>query len=128
MTVSSAEAEIEQLFRTYVETINRQDVAGVARLFSYPAMMGGIGHPLMAVPDEGAYRRLIEATLEGFRARGWARTGIDRVQAVATAGGTGFVQAHFTRYREDGSVVDGGSATYVVLHKDGCWTMIAAMA
>jgi ketosteroid isomerase-like protein len=123
----SAEAEIEQLFGAYVDAINRQDVAAVARLYSYPAMMGGIGHPPMTVPDEAAYRQIIEATLGQFRERGWSRTGIDRVQAVATAGDTGFVAADFSRYRSDGSVVDRGSALYAVVRREGRWSMIAAM-
>ena len=127
MARETAEAKIENLYRTYVETFNRGDAAGIAQLFSFPAMMGGHGHPPMAVPDAATYVRMIEGTLDQFRSRGWARTEIDRLQTVVTAGGTAFLVTDFTRYRGDGSVLDGGSATYVMLCSEGRWSIIAAM-
>ena len=120
-------AAIEHLCRAYVDAINRQDCHAVARLFSFPAMMGGVGQPPLAVPDEAAYVQLIEATLDQFRSRGWVRTGIDELHTLVTAGGTGFVSIAFTRYRGDGSVLDSGGATYVTLRREDRWTLIAAM-
>jgi hypothetical protein len=124
----TAEARIEALYRTYVETFNREDAAGVARLLSYPAMMGGTNHPPIAIPDEPAFVRLIERTFEQFKAKGWVRSQIDRLQAVATAGDSGVLLANFSRYRRDGSLLESGSGHYVMRRSEGHWTIIAAIA
>jgi ketosteroid isomerase-like protein len=128
MTDRTAEAGIEAIYRTYVDTFNREDAAGVARLLSYPAMMGGTGSSPIMIPDEAAYQRLIEGTFEQFKAKGWVRSQVDKLQPVATAGDTGVLFANFSRYRKDGSLLETGSGHYVMLRRDGRWSIIAAIA
>lgn len=123
----AAEDEIKAHYRTYVETFNREDSAGVAELLAYPAMMGGPGHPSKTVPDRQAFQRLIEGTFEAFRKNGWARSRIDSMQAVATAGDTGVLAATFSRYREDGSLIEADRGHYIMIKRDGRWSIIAAI-
>ena len=128
MSGGAAEAGMEALYRTYVETFNREDAGGVAKLLSYPAMMGGPGHPPMTIPDALAYQRLIEGTFQHFKAKGWVRSQIDRMDAVATAGDTGVLVANYSRYRRDGSMIESGNGHYVMRRSDGRWSIIAAIA
>jgi ketosteroid isomerase-like protein len=127
MMGSSDEREIEALFRTYVDSVNRHDVEGISRLFSFPAMMGGLGNSPLKVPDEAAYRSIIEKTLEGFRDSGWARTQIEHVEAIVTGGGTGYAFAEFSRQDGDGRVINIGTAIYGMVKRDDRWTMISAL-
>ena len=128
MTDITAEAAMEALYRSYVETFNREDAAGVARLLSYPMMVGGPGHPPIAIPDQLSYQRMIEGTFQQFKAKGWVRSQIDRLQAVATAGDTGVLVAFFSRYRRDGSLIESRNGHYVMRRSDGKWGIIAAIA
>jgi hypothetical protein len=127
MSGREAEVAIEAHYRAYIETFNRKDAAGVARLLAFPAMMGGTGHPPMRIPDATAYQRLIESTYQQFRAKGWVRSQIDGMEAVVTAGDTGVLAARFSRYREDGGIIEEGGGHYVMVRRDGEWRIIAAI-
>lgn len=123
----SAEEGIKAQYRTYVETFNRQDAAGVAALLAYPAMMGGPGHPPRTMPDKLSFQRLIEGTFAQFKANGWARSQIDSMHAVATAGDTGVLAATFSRYREDGSLLEKDRGHYIMVRRGGRWSIIGAI-
>lgn len=123
----SAEDGIKNQYRTYVETFNRQDAAGVAALLGYPAMMGGPGHPPMSMPDAASFERLIEGTFAAFREKGWVRSQIDSMDAVATAGDTGVLAATFSRYRADGSLIEADRGHYIMVKRDGRWSIVGAI-
>lgn len=114
-------------YRNYVETFNTGDGAAVARLMGYPVMVGGSGHSPGTIPDEAAYQHMIENTFEHFREKGWVRSQIDRLEAVAAGGDTGVVSAHFSRYRADGTMIENGSGHYVTRRIDGNWKIVAAI-
>jgi hypothetical protein len=124
---AGAEEGIKNHYRTYVETFNREDAAGVSRLLAYPAMMGGPGHPPMTVPDAAAFQRLIEGTFAAFREKGWVRSRIDGMEAVATAGDNGVLAATFSRYRADGSLIEADRGHYIMTRRDGRWWIIGAI-
>lgn len=123
----TAEEEIKAHHRLYVEIFNREDAAGVAELLAYPAMMGGPGHPPQMIPDKAAFQRLIEGTFAQFKANGWVRSQIDSSEAVATAGDTGVLAATFSRYRADGSLIEADRGHYIMVKRDGRWSIIAAI-
>ena len=128
MTDSSAEAGIEGVYRDYVAAFNREDGAGVARLLSYPIMVEGGNSPPTTIADAEGYQHMIEGVFEEFKALGWVRSQIDKLQAFPTAGDTGVLLAHFSRWRGDGSLIVAGSGHYVMRKSDGRWSIIAAIA
>jgi hypothetical protein len=123
----TAEEGIKDQYRTYVETFNREDAAGVSQLLAYPAMMGGPGHSPMSIPDAAAFQRLIEGTFAAFKAKGWIRSQIDSMEAVATAGDNGVLAATFSRYRADGSLLEADRGHYIMTKRDGRWWIIGAI-
>ena len=127
MSEPTAEEGIAAIYRSYVETFNTGDGAAVAALLAYPVMVGGSGHPPICIPDAPAYQRMIEDTFRQFKAMGWIRSQIDSIETVATAGDTGIVAAHFSRYRADGSQIERGSGHYVTIKRDGAWRIVAAI-
>ncbi len=127
MTDPTPDEGIAGIYRRYVETFNTGDGAAVAALLAYPVMVGGSGHPPICIPDAAGYQRMIEDTLRQFKEMGWVRSQIDRIEAVATAGDTGVVAAHFSRYRADGSMIADGSGHYVTVKRDGEWKIFAAI-
>jgi hypothetical protein len=123
----TAEEGIKNQYRTYVETFNREDATGVSQLLAYPAMMGGPGHPPSSIPDAAAFARLIEGTFAAFKAKGWVRSQIDSMEAVATAGDNGVLAATFSRYRADGSLLEADRGHYIMTKRDGRWWIIGAI-
>ena len=123
----SAEEGIKQQYRTYVETFNREDAEGVSKLLAYPAMMGGPGHPPMSMPDAASFARMIEGTFAAFKEKGWVRSQIDSMEAVATAGDNGVLAATFSRYRADGSLLEADRGHYIMTRRDGRWWIIGAI-
>jgi hypothetical protein len=123
----SAEEGIKQQYRTYVETFNREDAAGVSQLLAYPAMMGGPGHPPMSIRDAASFERMIEGTFAAFKEKGWVRSQIDSMEAVATAGDNGVLAATFSRYRADGSLLEADRGHYITTKRDGRWWIIGAI-
>jgi ketosteroid isomerase-like protein len=124
MTGGGVEAELEALYRHYVDTFNHEDSAALAQLLAYPAVGGGNAPP-QVYREPSDFQRMIEGTFAHFKANGWARSGVDSTEGVATAGDTGVVRAVFSRYRRDGSIYESGSGNYVMRRLDGRWKIIA---
>jgi ketosteroid isomerase-like protein len=127
MSQPTPEQGIADAYRRYVEAFNTGDGAAVARIMAYPVMVGGSGHPPGTIADEAGYAAMIENTLAEFRTRGWARSQIDRLEAVETAGDTGVVAAWFSRWRADGSKIEEGNGHYIAVKQDGEWKLTAAI-
>jgi hypothetical protein len=128
VTDPAADPGMEAVYQDYVATFNREDGAGVARLLSYPVVVEGTDRPPEVIPDASSYQRMIEAVFAQFKARGWARSQIDRLQSFLMAGDTGVLVAHYSRYRADGSLLETGHGHYVVRKSGGRWTICAALA
>jgi ketosteroid isomerase-like protein len=128
MAEGSAEAGIEQAYRDYVAAFNREDSAGVAAVLDYPIMVEGGNSPPTTIADAAGYRRMIERVFAEFKALGWVRSQIDKLQAFPTAGDTGVLLAHFSRWRADGSLLIAGSGHYVMRKDQDGWRIIAAIA
>jgi ketosteroid isomerase-like protein len=122
----TAEAEMEALYRTYVEIFNREDSAALAQLLAYPAVGGGPASP-QVYKQPVDFQRMIEGTFAHFKANGWARSRVDSTEGVLMAGDTGLVRAVFSRCREDGGVYEAGSGNYVMRRIDGRWKIVAML-
>jgi hypothetical protein len=122
--MAGVEAELEALYRKYVEVFNTGDGEALSRLLAYPAVGGGAARPqVYRTPLE--FQRMIEGTLAHFRAQGWARSHVDSTEGVEMAGDTGVVRAVFSRYRADGERYEEGSGNYVMRKLDGEWRIVA---
>ena len=123
MTSSGAEAEMEALYRTYIDIFNRQDSAALSRLLSFPAAGTG-SEPLQVYESPRDFQRMIEATWEHFKKQGWARSQVDTTRGALMAGDTGIVYITYSRFRGDGSLYERGSGYYVMRRIDGAWKIV----
>lgn len=127
MSEDSPETGIADAYRRYVDAFNTGNGAMVAQRMAYPVMVGGSGHVPGTIPDEASYAAMIENTFTEFRKKGWARSQIDRIEAVATANDTGVIAAWFSRWREDDTMIEGGNGHYIAVKQDGEWKLTAAI-
>lgn len=118
---------IAECYRTFIETFNHADAAAVAGVLGYPYLIGGEGQSPQITPDEPTGKRGFESAFEFMKSVGWARTQIDRLEAVAICGDTGVVYAEFSRFREDGSLLDSGSGNYILRKFGGEWKIVASI-
>jgi hypothetical protein len=119
--------ELEAFYRQYIAAFNREELTGLAELFSYP--WGSIGgrRGMVVIKDEAEFMRTMGKSKAALRGRGWARTGIDATHPSPTADDMGLLIADFTRYREDGTVLERGRACYTLRRDDGGWKIITLM-
>jgi ketosteroid isomerase-like protein len=124
MADGGAEADMEALYRQYVEVFNTGDAEALSELLAFPAVGGGAAPPQVYRTAQD-FQRMIEGTFRHFRANGWARSQVDSAQGAEMAGDTGVVRAVFSRYREDGERYEEGSGNYVMRRLDGQWRIVA---
>ena len=127
MANSDVEEEIADVYRRYVDAFNTGEGTAIARVMAYPVMVGGSNHPPSTIPDEAGYAAMIENALTEFRKIGWARSQVDRVEAVATADDTGVISAWFSRWRADGTKIEDGHGHYMATRRSGEWKIFAAI-
>ncbi|MGO9059331.1 MAG: hypothetical protein ACLQU2_18380, partial [Candidatus Binataceae bacterium] len=116
--------EMESFYRQYIDAFNAEELTGLAGHFSYPWGLIGGNRGLVVIKDQADFVRSMEKTKDFLRNRGWGRTGVDRVHAWPTADNMGLLMTDFTRYREDGSVLERGRACYTVRRDAGAWKIV----
>jgi hypothetical protein len=119
--------EMESFYRQYIDVFNREELTGLAGLFSYP--WGSIGgkRGMVVIKDQADFMRAMGKSKAVLRERGWARTGIDITRAWPTADDMGLLIADFIRYREDGSALERGRACYTLRRDAGTWKIVTLM-
>ena len=119
--------EMESFYRRYIDAFNSDELTGLAELFSYP--WGSIGgrRGMVVIKDQADFTGAMGKSKAVLRERGWARTGIDTTRAWPTADDMGLLMADFTRYREDGSVLERGRACYTLRRDGGGWKIVTLM-
>ena len=119
--------EMESFYRRYIEAFNSEELTGLAELFSYP--WGSIGgrRGMLVIKDQADFMRAMGKSKGVLRDRGWTRTAIDTIHAWPTADDLGLLMADFTRYREDGSVLERGRACYTMRRDAAAWKIVTLM-
>lgn len=119
--------EMESFYRQYIDAFNAEELTGLAGHFSFPMGLIGGKRGMVVIKEPADFVRSMGKTKDFLRHRGWARTGVDRVHAWPTADGMGLLMTDFTRYREDGSVLERGRACYSVRRDAGAWKIVTLM-
>ena len=126
----TGENEVEAIadsFKRFIEAFNTADGAAMARVVSYPYMMGGTGQAPQTIPDEETGRKWFDNAFKQLKSLGWEYTRIDRLDAVAAGGETGVISTDFSRHRDDGIQLDAGSGHYIARRIDGQWKIVAVI-
>lgn len=103
----------------YLAGLNARDTEAIRDAFNFPHFRIGAKGTMARFEkpedyDFGHFLRSVDKD-------GWHHTGWDRTEAVFATEGKVHVAVDFTRYREDGSVIDRYFSLYIVTCRDGHW-------
>lgn len=119
-TLTSEEAEITQVLTDYYRAFSTLEVHAVLPYFHEPTMLIG-PQAVYAAPTRDVVMAIFRTTMEGLRARGFARSElslrhVNRLSATAVlANGVAI------RYKTDGQELERAGVTYLMHQSDGNW-------
>jgi len=117
--------EVEAFYRTFMEAFNRQDIVRQSKLIDLPyALISGEGG-VVVCSTESEHQRLSTQLFADLKARGWARSDVDRVRVSLFAQNHALIVSDITRRRVDGSVLQKNRFCYTARHDGTCWKMMA---
>ena len=103
----------------YIAALNARDTGAIRNEFNFPHLRIGAKGNVVRYEKHEDYR--FDNFLSGVSADGWHHTGIDKSELVFATERKAHVALHFTRYREDDSVIGRYFSLYVVTRQDGHW-------
>ncbi|MDX6285157.1 MAG: hypothetical protein QOG53_642 [Frankiales bacterium] len=116
--------ELEAFYGGYLDAFNRDDADAFARAFSYPNAMLTATHGMLLQANESETKAFLQGAIAALHARGWERSGVDRLQIWPFSDEMAMVIADITRYAGDGAVFDQGRACYMVRREGGDWKIV----
>jgi ketosteroid isomerase-like protein len=122
--MTDAVREIEAAYQAYMDSFNNGDGEAFVRTFGYPNvfLIKEFGIKLVHA-DARAMSSFYETLMASLKERGWARTTVDECEVTLLTDDLALVFADFTRYREDGSVLEPGRAHYTLTRESDAWTI-----
>ena len=119
MPESLASREAIAVVARYIAALNARDTGAIRAAFNFPHLRIGAKGNLSRYerPEDYDFANFYDAT----RRDGWHHTGCDEAESVFATEGKAHVALHFTRYREDGSVIGRYFSLYVVTCQDSHW-------
>jgi len=116
--------ELETFYKGYIDSFNREDIDAMTEAFAFPYAWVSGERGLSTCNSEADHQRFFSKIMIDLKARGWVRSGIDRLTAWAFADNLGMILADYTRYKADGSILEGGRACYTVRRDGKSWKMV----
>jgi hypothetical protein len=116
--------ELEAFYKGYSDAFNREDIDAMASVFVFPYAWISGDQGLVACNNEADHQRFFSRFMIDLKARGWIRSGIDRLTIWAFADNLGMILADYKRYKADGSILEGGRACYTVRRDGKFWKML----
>ncbi|MGH7843214.1 MAG: DUF6841 family protein [Candidatus Binataceae bacterium] len=117
-------AELESFYRGYIDAFNREDIDHFADCFALPYGWVTGERGLTVTADEGAHQSFFSRIMIDLKARGWARSAIDRFKTFVFADNLGMIVADYTRYKSDGAVLESGRACYTLRRDGKVWKIV----
>lgn len=117
-------SELEAFYKNYIDSFNREDIGAMTRDFAFPWAWVSGGRGLDVCNNEADTRQLFGRVISDIKARGWVRSGIVRLVAWPLADNLGMFVADYTRYKDDGSVLESGRGCYTARRDGKTWKMV----
>ena len=119
MSTIDANAQALAAVERYIAALNARDTAAIRAAFNFPHLRIGAKGNLARYerPEDYDFANFYDAA----RRDGWHHTGCDKSEAVFATDGKVHVALHFTRYREDDSVIGNYFSLYIVTCQNGHW-------
>ena len=116
MTTEAEQAALAAV-EAFIEAWNEGDIEAVRATLNYPHVSLFPGHvEVRATPEdfESPFERLREL-------QAWHRSTLDRADVIWSHDDKVYVDAHWSRYLQDGSHYLSGNIVYIVTKVDGHW-------
>ena len=112
-------AEALAVVERYIAALNARDTGAIREAFNFPHLRIGAKGNMVRYekPEDYGFENFFRAVTKD----GWHHTGIDKLEVVFATEGKAHVALHFTRYREDDSVIGRYFSLYVVTRQEGHW-------
>jgi ketosteroid isomerase-like protein len=120
MPFTNNEEAVSRVLDDYYSAFSTLDVQAVLPYFQEPALLIGPGGMFMA-PTRAALPTAFTPTMEGLRARGYARSELSMRDVKSLNVTTTLVDGVAIRYKLDGQELDRAGVTYVLLRADSNW-------
>lgn len=116
--------KVEYFYRSYMDVFNQEDIGRASRFADLPyALISGDGGVVVSA-TESEHQRLSAQIFADLKARGWARSDVDRVRVSLFAQNHALIVSDITRRRADGSVLQKNRFCYSARHDGQSWKMI----
>jgi len=119
--------EIRALFDEIAAAFSVLDIARYKRTYQLPALIITPNN-CIAIRDEAELDVFIAPLVEGLRARGYARSTYRDLSVHKFDDSRAFTSMHWTRYKQDGSVLEELGATYIIVRTKDGWRLATLMA
>lgn len=119
MSDDSVEQEALAAVDRYLAALNARDTEAIRDAFNFPHLRIGAAGTLSRFekPEDYHFDHFYQRT----RLDGWHHTEWDKTEVVYATEGKAHVAVNFSRYREDGSLIDRYFSLYIVTCRDGNW-------
>ncbi len=117
-------AAIAALFDQLVARFGSTDVPSLRALYHLPCM-ATLAQGAQVLADSAAFDTFFSAMLERLRGQGFARSAYRSLSVKTLAPTLALAAMHWTRYRDDGTVLETLGATYTLVQHDGAWRIAA---
>lgn len=114
---------IGRAYASYFEAFQTLDPEAVLPYYHTPFL--ALTPAGVQVANDVAHARVMFAgMMKGLRERGYARSGWARLGVGQLSADTGMVSCEVTRYRADGTVLEGFGATYAFRKTEAGWRIV----
>jgi ketosteroid isomerase-like protein len=116
--------ELEAFYKSYIAAFNREDIDAFTESFAFPYAWITGSHGLSQCATESDHQSSFGKIMTDVKARGWVRSGVDRLRTWALAEDLAMILADVTRFKADGSVLEQVRACYTVRRDAKGWKIV----
>jgi ketosteroid isomerase-like protein len=114
--------DVEAFYGPYRKAFHSGDMAAIEALFEYPYVLSN-PEGVREIHDSSFYKALFDKLKGG----GWIGSRFDRFRKLRMGKDGAIVMVDYSRLREDGSVMNSGSAAYVLRHRPDGWKLVGIL-
>src|SRR5215813_13116698 len=115
------EREVMAVLDAFYDAFNRQDARAEERTYHFPHYRLASGRMSVLDAPGAETQAWMNGTYKTFRESGWDHTAWDRRRIIHLSESKVHVDAEFTRYRKDGSVIGTYESLYILTKEEGRW-------
>ncbi|MBX9607555.1 MAG: DUF4440 domain-containing protein [Gammaproteobacteria bacterium] len=117
-------AAVAAFFDDIASSFGAGDLPRFRALYQLPAMIV-VPQGAQVLHDSAEFDAFFAVMLDRLRAERFARSSYERLSVKTLGPGLALAAMHWTRWRDDGSVLETLGATYTVVERDGRWRIVA---